>query len=113
MCPVEDHPVHPSVRHDVVIAGCIDGPTSETGYWARDGYVQQVDANGRTVAIAKMKWITHEMTNVCRQIGIRENGQWRDLPECSINGRPCRALKDTEYIKQSRERIDNEFGRKS
>lgn len=112
--PVDDHPVHAKVKHDFIVAGCFDlGPAAD-GLWLRDGYIVKDDpSTGEKVALPKMVWVPARWDGdgKCRQIGVRQNGEWKHLDECDLNGRPCKRLRDEEYIDKSRDMIDRETER--
>ena len=90
--PVEDHPVHPSVQHTQLLAGCHSKSREVSGYWAQDGF----SLHGRSenkYGITLFKFIPHQMSKLCRQI--------MDLPECA----GCVAEKDVDYINKMKELI--------
>lgn len=97
--PVDDHPIHAITQHVNLRAGCYDRIGMSDGYSAQDG----LDRDG----YIRTKYIKHEMSELCRQLGRRSNGGWEELPECV----GCLSPQDTDYINKSRAAIDSELSR--
>lgn len=74
--PVEDHPVHDSVKRTQPRAGCYNRTGFAPGRWVMDGTLK--------------RWLPHTASKKCRQILA--------LPECE----GCVAPKDHEYIEKMR-----------
>ena len=97
MPPVDDVEVHPSTvkgSHP----GCYNRKPSDLreGYYVRVLEVDQHSSDGEVRS--SRQWISHSMSNKCRQVGQRWLGVWREFDECV----GCTAEKDIEYIKEMR-----------
>ncbi len=91
---VEDHPVHESVRHVNLRAGCHSKPPASGGYYAMH---REYRPDGSFTN--EQVWIPNNMSRTCRQTGEYRNGQWEELDEC----KGCTAERDWEFINKMRQ----------